>query len=66
MAAGLALGKQAGIFSSIWLCVRFRIAQMPRGGLVVRPVGSDGLRIGDLQVGITHGIATARRDQDRQ
>jgi len=31
VAAGLALGKQAGIFSSIWLCVRFRIAQMPRG-----------------------------------
>lgn len=31
VAAGLVLGKQLGIFSSIWLCVRTGIAQMPRG-----------------------------------
>lgn len=31
IAAGLALGKQLGIFTSIWLCVRSGIAAMPRG-----------------------------------
>ncbi len=31
VAAGLALGKQAGIFASIWLSVRTGFATMPRG-----------------------------------
>jgi NhaA family Na+:H+ antiporter len=31
IAAGLVLGKQMGIFGSIWLCVRCGIATMPRG-----------------------------------
>lgn len=31
IAAGLVIGKQLGIFSSIWLCVRAGIATMPRG-----------------------------------
>ena len=31
VAAGLVIGKQAGIFSAIWLCVRTGLAPMPRG-----------------------------------
>ncbi len=31
VAAGLVLGKQLGIFSAIWLCVRTGVATMPRG-----------------------------------
>ncbi len=31
IAAGLVLGKQAGIFGSIWLCVRTGLTPMPRG-----------------------------------
>jgi NhaA family Na+:H+ antiporter len=31
IAAGLVLGKQAGIFGSIWLCVRYGLTPMPRG-----------------------------------
>jgi NhaA family Na+:H+ antiporter len=31
VALGLFLGKQAGIFSSVWLCVRFGWASGPRG-----------------------------------
>lgn len=31
IAAGLFLGKQAGIFGSIWLCVRSGLTPMPRG-----------------------------------
>jgi Na+:H+ antiporter, NhaA family len=31
IAAGLFLGKQAGIFLSVWLAVRLRLAEMPEG-----------------------------------
>ena len=31
IALGLFLGKQAGIFSTVWVCVKLRLAEKPRG-----------------------------------
>lgn len=39
VAAGLFVGKQAGIFASIWLCARFGIAAPPRGATWVQVYG---------------------------
>lgn len=39
IAAGLFVGKQFGIFSSIWVCVKFGIAHRPRGATWLQVYG---------------------------
>ncbi len=39
IAAGLFLGKQAGVFGALWLCVRLRLSAMPAGASWVQIYG---------------------------